>query len=140
MGRAKTTETAPTTSLPPSDFVHLHNHSHYSLLDGLTKINELVIKVKAFGMQAAAVTDHGTMSGILEFYKAANGENIKPILGIEAYIAARTRFDRDPSKDKLRYHLTILAMNNEGYHNLMVMASKAELEGKYYKPRMDHEL
>ena len=140
MGRAKTTETAPTTSLQPSDFVHLHNHSHYSLLDGLTKINELVIKVKAFGMQAAAVTDHGTMSGILEFYKAANGENIKPILGIEAYIAARTRFDRDPAKDKLRYHLTILAMNNQGYHNLMVMASKAELEGKYYKPRMDHEL
>lgn len=123
-----------------SDFVHLHNHSHYSLLDGLTKIPELVARSKEMGMNAAAVTDHGTMSGILEFYKEATANDFKPILGIEAYVAARSRLDRDPAKDKLRYHLTLLAMNDKGYHNLMRLASIAELEGKYYKPRMDHEV
>lgn len=128
------------TTFEPSDFVHLHNHSHYSLLDGLTKIPELVSHSKSMGMDAAAVTDHGTMSGILEFYKQAKANNFKPILGVEAYIAARSRLDRDPVKDKLRYHLTILAMNNQGYRNLMRLASIAELEGKYYKPRMDHEI
>lgn len=128
------------SALNTSDFVHLHNHTHHSLLDGLTKINELAGAVKSMGMTAAAVTDHGTMSGLLDYYKAATEEGIKPILGIEAYIAARSRFDRDPSKDKTRYHLVILAMNNIGYKNLMMLASKAELEGKYYKPRMDHEL
>ena len=138
----KNTDAAGSTAaqLVPSDFVHLHNHTHHSLLDGLTKINDLAVAVKEMGMTAAAVTDHGTMSGVLDYYKAANANGIKPILGIEAYIAARSRFDRDPAKDKVRYHLVILAMNNQGYKNLMILASKAELEGKYYKPRMDHEL
>lgn len=86
------------------------------------------------------MTDHGTMSGIIEFYKAAHTAGVKPILGMEAYVAARTRFDRDPQKDKARYHLTILAMNNEGYSNLMRLSSKANLEGMYYKPRIDHDL
>lgn len=126
--------------LVPSDFVHLHNHTHHSLLDGLTKIKDLASKVKEFGMEAAAITDHGTLSGVLDYYKAAKEQGIKPILGIEAYVAARSRFDRDPSKDKARYHLTVLAMNEEGYRNLMMLSTKANLEGMYYKPRMDHEL
>ncbi len=140
MGNVTETKLTTAASLAPSDFVHLHNHTHHSLLDGLTKIDQLAGLVKEMGMEAAAVTDHGTMSGVLDYYKAAKAQGIKPILGIEAYIAARSRFDRDPSKDKVRYHLIILAMNNTGYQNLMALASKAELEGKYYKPRMDHEL
>lgn len=128
------------TTLTPRDFVHLHNHTHHSLLDGLTKIPELVARSKELGMDAAAITDHGTMSGVIEFYKEARANNFKSILGIEAYIAARCRTDRDPAKDKLRFHLIILAMNQTGYQNLMTLASLAELEGKYYKPRIDREL
>ncbi len=136
-----TTVLKPTkSSLVPSDFVHLHNHTHHSLLDGLTKIPALVGKIKEYGMTATAVTDHGTMSGILEFYKAAVDGEVKPILGIEAYVAARSRHDRDPAKDKARYHLTLLAMNDQGYRNLMKLSTLANLEGFYYKPRMDHEI
>jgi DNA polymerase-3 subunit alpha len=126
--------------LKPSDYVHLHNHTHHSLLDGLTKIPDLVDKVKEMGMDAVAVTDHGTMSGTIEFYKAAKEVGIKPIIGFEAYMATRSRHDRDPAKDKERFHLTILAMNNQGYQNLMQLSSIANLEGMYYKPRIDHEL
>ena len=125
-------------ALKPSDFVHLHNHTFHSVLDGLTKINDLVDKVKEFGMEAAAVTDHGTMSGILDYYKTAKKAGIKPILGIETYVAARSRFDRDPAKDKQRFHLTVLAMNNTGFHNLMKLSTQANLEGMYYKPRIDY--
>ncbi len=126
--------------LKASDYVHLHNHTHHSLLDGLTKIPALINLVKDFGMTAVAITDHGTMSGSIEFYKAAIEAGIKPIIGMEAYIANRSRHDRDPVKDKARYHLTILAMNNIGYQNLMELSSLAQLEGMYYKPRIDHEL
>ena len=126
--------------LKPSDFVHLHNHTHHSLLDGLTKIPDLVNRVKELGMEAVAITDHGTMSGVLELYKAAKEVGVKPVLGLEAYVAARSRFDRDPAKDKMRYHITLLAMNNQGYENLMKLSSAANLEGMYYKPRIDHEL
>ncbi len=126
--------------LKPADFVHLHNHTHYSLLDGLTKVDELVAKTKEFGMEAVAVTDHGTMSGLIDVYKTAQGEGIKPIMGIETYVAERSRHDRDPAIDKKRYHLTLLAMNNVGYQNLMMLSTKANLEGYYYKPRVDHEL
>ncbi|HEY0965107.1 MAG TPA: DNA polymerase III subunit alpha [Candidatus Saccharimonadales bacterium] len=126
--------------LAASDYVHLHNHTHHSLLDGLTKVPELVARVKELGMEACAITDHGTMSGAIEFYKAAKAEGIKPIIGLEAYVAARSRHDRDPAKDKARYHLILLAMNNTGYQNLMYLTSMSELEGKYYKPRIDHEL
>jgi DNA polymerase-3 subunit alpha len=140
MGVSTDTKSTASATLVPSDFVHLHNHTHHSLLDGLTKINELAAKVKEFGMSAAAVTDHGTMSGVLDYYKAAKAQGIKPVLGIEAYVAARSRHDRDPSKDKMRYHLTILAMNQQGYQNLMILSTKANLEGMYYKPRIDHEL
>ena len=91
-------------------------------------------------MEAAAVTDHGTMSGILDYYKTAKKAGIKPIIGIETYVATRSRFDRDPGKDKQRFHLTVLAMNNTGFHNLMKLSTRANLEGMYYKPRIDHEL
>ena len=91
-------------------------------------------------MEAAAVTDHGTMSGILDYYKTAKKAGIKPIIGIETYVATRSRFDRDPGKDKQRFHLTVLAMNNMGFHNLMKLSTRANLEGMYYKPRIDHEL
>ena len=126
--------------LKPSDYVHLHNHTHHSLLDGLTKIPDLINAVKELGMEAVAITDHGTMSGAIELYKAATESGIKPIIGMEAYVASRSRHDRDPAKDKARYHLTILAMNNKGYQNLMQLSTIANLEGMYYKPRIDHEL
>ena len=126
--------------LKPSDYVHLHNHTHHSLLDGLTKIPDLVNAVKEMGMEAVAITDHGTMSGALELYKAAIEVGVKPILGQEFYVATRSRHDRDPAKDKARYHLTVLAMNNKGYQNLMQLSTIANLEGMYYKPRIDHEV
>lgn len=135
-----TNEQSSSAALKPSDFVHLHNHTFHSVLDGLTKIHDLVDKVKELGMEAAAVTDHGTMSGILDYYKTAKKAGIKPIIGIETYVATRSRFDRDPGKDKQRFHLTVLAMNNTGFHNLMKLSTRANLEGMYYKPRIDHEL
>ena len=135
-----TSEQSSSAALKPSDFVHLHNHTFHSVLDGLTKIYDLVDKVKELGMEAAAVTDHGTMSGILDYYKTAKKAGIKPIIGIETYVATRSRFDRDPGKDKQRFHLTVLAMNNMGFHNLMKLSTRANLEGMYYKPRIDHEL
>ncbi len=125
--------------LKPSDFVHLHNHTHYSLLDGLTKIPELVEFVKNDGMEAVAVTDHGTMSGLVELYKECNSAGIKPLLGLESYVAARKMTDRDPAHDKQRFHITLIAMNNKGFENLCRIMSNAEEHGKYYKPRTDHE-
>lgn len=130
---------AENTPLTPADFVHLHNHTHYSLLDGLTKIPELVQFVKETGMQAVAVTDHGTMSGLVELYKECNAAGIKPVLGLEAYVAARKMEDRDPAHDKQRFHITLLAMNNQGFENLCHLMSEAEIRGKYYRPRIDHE-
>ena len=126
--------------LKPSDFVHLHNHTHYSLLDGLTKIPDLIDFVKSEGMEAVAVTDHGTMTGLVELYKTAYDAEIKPILGLEAYVAARKYTDKDPAHDKERFHITLLAMNNKGYENLCRMMTEAEINGMYYKPRIDHDL
>lgn len=125
--------------LTAKDFVHLHCHTHYSLLDGLTKIPDLVNYVKEQGMEAIAVTDHGTMSGLVELYKTAKEAGIKPVLGVEAYVAARKMEDRDPNHDKLRFHITLLAMNNKGFENLCRLTTEAEIRGKYYKPRIDHE-
>lgn len=126
-------------ALKVSDFVHLHNHTHYSLLDGLTKIEELVDFVKTTGMEAVAVTDHGTMSGLIDLYKTCEAEGIKPILGLEAYVAARGMEDRDPAYDKVRYHVTLLAQNNQGFENMCRLMTEAETRGKYYRPRIDHE-
>ena len=136
--KIKTTKTFE--ELVPSDFVHLHTHTYHSLLDGLTKIDDLVDNVKASGMEAVAITDHGTMSGAIEFFKEATSKGVKPILGIEAYVAARTRFDRDPSYDKPRYHLVLLAKNQIGWQNLCSLTTKAWVEGQYYKPRIDHDI
>ena len=140
MGVEIATKPASDAQLTTSDYVHLHNHTHHSLLDGLTKIPDLVRTVKELGMEATAITDHGTMSGTIEFYKATQDSGVKPIFGMEAYVAARSRHDRDPQKDKARYHLIILAMNDQGYRNLMKLSTLANLEGMYYKPRIDHEL
>ncbi len=126
--------------LKPSDFVHLHNHTQYSLLDGLTKIPALVERVGEFGMDAIAMTDHGTLSGAIEFYTAAHNADIKPIIGMEAYVASRKHTDKEAGKDKQIYHLILLAMNNTGYQNLMQLSTIANLDGFYYKPRIDHDL
>jgi len=127
-------------ALQPSDYVHLHNHTQYSLLDGLTKVPALVEYVKESGMQAVAMTDHGTMSGAIEFYKDATAHGVKPIIGMETYVAARTLHDKDPGKDKSNFHLILLAMNDEGYRNLMRLSTIGNLEGFYYKPRIDHNV
>ena len=134
------TKKGEATALDASDYVHLHNHTHHSLLDGMTKILDLIDRVKELGMHAVAITDHGTLSGTIEFYKAAKASGIKPIIGMEAYVAARSHKDKDPQKDKARYHLIILAMNEQGYKNLMKLSTIANLDGFYYKPRIDHEL
>jgi DNA polymerase-3 subunit alpha len=126
--------------LLPKDFVHLHNHTQYSLLDGLTKIPALIDQVKEFGMESIAMTDHGTLSGAVEFYTAAKAAGVGPIIGMEAYIAPRKHSDKDASHDKKYFHLIILAMNNQGYQNLMKLSTLANLEGFYYKPRIDREL
>ena len=126
--------------LKVTDFVHLHNHTHYSLLDGLTKVDELINFVKEKGMEAVAVTDHGTMSGLVDLYTTATSAGIKPILGLEAYVAARNLEDKDPSHDKERFHITLLAMNNKGFENLSRLMTIAEEKGKYYKPRIDHKV
>ena len=126
--------------LKPSDYVHLHNHTQYSLLDGLTKIPPLIDFVKTSGMKAVAITDHGTLSGAIEFYKSAKAAGIKPIIGMEAYVSPRGRADKDPIHDRQYFHLTMLAMNNKGYQNLMRLSTLANLEGFYYRPRIDHEL
>lgn len=123
-----------------SPFVHLHTHSHYSLLDGLSKIDALVERAKEFDMPALGLTDHGAMYGAIEFYKEATAAGVKPIVGVEAYVANRSRFDKDPHIDNKRYHLTLLAKNYTGYQNLMKLVSKAYLDGYYYKPRMDKEI
>lgn len=126
--------------LTREDFVHLHNHTEYSLLDGLTRVDDLLDHIKAQGMQACAITDHGTLSGAVEFYKAAKARELKAIIGIETYVARRKHTDKDPQKDKQRFHLILLAMNNTGYVNLMKLSSKANLDGFYYHPRIDHDL
>lgn len=120
-------------------FVHLHNHSHYSLLDGLTKLDEMVNFAKEQGSPAVALTDHGTMYGIIEFYQKAKKAGIKPILGVETYLAPGSRFDKNVREDR-GYHLLLLAENYTGYRNLIKLVSIAHLEGFYYKPRVDWEV
>ena len=122
-------------------FTHLHVHTEYSLLDGSNKIKEYVSRVKELGMNSAAITDHGVMYGVIDFYKAARAAGIKPVLGCEVYVAPGSRFDRELSHgDDRYYHLVLLAENNKGYQNLMKIVSKGFVEGYYYKPRVDMEV
>ncbi|MCD6225980.1 DNA polymerase III subunit alpha [bacterium] len=122
------------------EFTHLHVHSEYSLLDGLSKIKPLVAKAKELGMKSLALTDHGAMYGAIKFYNTCKEEGIKPIIGCEIYVARRSRFDKETKVDSDNFHLVLLAKNLEGYRNLMKIVTKAHLEGFYYKPRADMEL
>jgi DNA polymerase-3 subunit alpha len=121
-------------------FVHLHTHSHYSLLDGFSKIDDLIKRASELGFPALALTDHGTLSGAIEFYKKAKKAGIKPIIGCEVYLAPRTRFDKTAKIDSKSYHLTLLAKDEKGYKNLIKLVTKGWLEGFYYKPRIDKEI
>ncbi len=120
-------------------FVHLHVHSEYSLLDGFSNIKKLVARAKDLGMPAVGLTDHGTMFGAMDFYNAATAAGIKPIIGVESYLAARSMKERDPQEDKKSTHILLLAENQTGYQNLLQIASAAQLQGFYYYPRIDHE-
>ncbi|HZU78135.1 MAG TPA: PHP domain-containing protein, partial [Dehalococcoidia bacterium] len=120
-------------------FTHLHLHTEFSLLDGLARIEPLLDRVKALGQEACAITDHGNLYGAIDFYRAARKRGIKPLIGIEAYVAPGSRLSRDP-RDKSPFHLTLIARTLEGYRNLLALSTAASLEGYYYKPRMDREL
>ncbi len=122
------------------NFVHLHCHSEYSLLDGAAKIKKMVERAAQLGMPALAVTDHGTMFGVIDFYRAAREAGVKPILGCEVYVSPRSRFQKEAKRDDTQYHLVLLAENNTGYRNLMRLVSSGYLEGFYYKPRVDRQL
>ena len=123
------------------NFTHLHVHTEYSLLDGSSKIGEITKRAKELGMDSLAITDHGVMYGVIDFYKAAKEAGIKPILGCEVYVAPGSRFEKTPGESEDRYyHLVLLAENNTGYQNLMKIVSRGFTEGFYYKPRVDYEV
>ena len=126
--------------MPNDDFVHLHVHSEFSMLDGAARISEVMDAVEADGGRAVGLTDHGVLYGVVDFYRAARERNLIPVLGVEAYLTAGSRFDRPPPQSNTRYHITLLAENQTGYANLLKLVSRAYLEGFYYKPRLDHEL
>ena len=122
-------------------FTHLHVHTEYSLLDGSSKIGELAARAKELGMDSMAITDHGVMYGVIDFYRAARAAGIKPIIGCEVYVSPGSRFDRETVHGEDRYyHLVLLAENNTGYQNLMKIVSKGFVDGFYYKPRIDEEV
>ena len=123
-----------------SEFVHLHIHSEFSLLDGANRIKDLPVRAKELGMKAMAITDHGVMYGVIDFYKACKKEGIKPIIGCEVYVAPRSRFDKEPGIDKQYYHLILLAKDTQGYKNLSKLVSIGFTERYYYKPRIDLEV
>ena len=121
-------------------FVHLHLHSEYSMLDGAARISDVVDAVASDGQPAVGLTDHGVLYGAVEMHKTATAAGVKPIIGMEGYLTPGSRFDRPPRREDTRYHITLLAVNDVGYRNLVKLASRAYLEGFYYKPRMDHAL
>ena len=121
-------------------FAHLHLHTEYSLLDGACRIEQAVKQAKDLGQTAVAITDHGVMYGVVDFYKAAKKEGIKPIIGCECYVASRSRLNKVHGLDSERYHLILLCKNNEGYQNLISMVSQSWIDGFYTKPRIDREL
>ena len=122
-------------------FTHLHCHSHYSLLDGASSIDRLVARTAELGMNSLAITDHGNLHGALEFYSKAKAVGLNPIIGYEAYIAPGSRFQKDAGNQRdSSYHLTLLARDRTGFDNLLQLATKAYLEGFYFKPRIDREL
>ena len=121
-------------------FTHLHTHSHYSLLQALPKLPELIEAAKVDGMEALALTDNGNMYGAIEFYKECQKQGIKPIIGVDAYLASRTRFDKQAGVDKDRFRLVLLCKSEIGYKNLLKLVTASYLEGFYYKPRVDIEL
>lgn len=121
-------------------FTHLHVHTEYSLLDGAARIKEVVSGAKALGMDSLAITDHGVMFGVIDFYRECIKQGIKPVIGCEVYTAARTLFDKDSEKDKRMGHLVLLAENNQGYKNLMKIVSEGYRHGFYYKPRIDKDV
>ena len=123
-----------------SEFVHLHVHSEFSLLDGANRIKDLPVRAKELGMDSIAITDHGVMFGAIDFYKACKANGVKPIIGCEVYVAPRTRFDKEPNIDNKYYHLILLAKNNDGYKNLAKLVSLSFVDGYYYKPRIDKEI
>ncbi|HEV2281926.1 MAG TPA: DNA polymerase III subunit alpha [bacterium] len=124
----------------PGEFVHCHLHTEYSLLDGESRIDPLMQRAASLGMRAISLTDHGAMYGAIEFYEGARAHGIKPIVGVEAYVAARGMTDRDPKLDASAFHLVLLARNDEGYRNLLKLTTAAHLDGFYYKPRIDRAL
>src|SRR5207302_8041415 len=127
--------------MPERSFVHLHCHSHYSLLDGASRVPELVARAKELGMNALALTDHGNLFGAIEFYQECKAAGINPVVGYEAYVAPGKRTEREAKKrGEAGFHLTLLAKNAAGFKNLVKMASIAYLEGYYYIPRIDKEL
>src|SRR3989344_3026631 len=123
-----------------ADFVHLHTHSHYSLLEAIPKISELVAAAVVDGQKALALTDNGNLYGAIDFYKECKENDIKPILGVDFFVAPRTRHNKEHRIDDHTSRLVLLAKDLEGYHNLLQLVSKSHLEGFYYRPRIDHEL
>ena len=126
----------PAPSTPAQDFVHLHVHSEFSLLDGLSPVKNIVETAKRNAMRAVALTDHGNLYGAIDFYSHAKSAGVKPILGVETYVSPRGMSDRLGSQDRNYFHLVLLAKNLEGYHNLIKLVSRAILEGYHYKPRI----
>ncbi|MGD8304516.1 MAG: PHP domain-containing protein, partial [Desulfobacterales bacterium] len=122
------------------DFVHLHVHTQYSLLDGAIRIDDLLGRAAEFDMKAVGITDHGTMFGAVEFFQKARAAGIKPIIGCEIYVAPRTRYDKTPLDNKDLSHLILLAEDEQGYRNLCKLATAAQLDGFYYKPRIDKQI
>jgi DNA polymerase-3 subunit alpha len=130
----------PAAATGKPEFVHLHVHSEHSLLDGLARTSEMAKRAAELGMPALAITDHGAMYGVIDFYSEAKKAGIKPILGCEVYVAPRKLTQREPKVDDKNYHLTLLAANETGYHNLIKIVSRANVDGFYYRPRADKDV